>query len=62
MFYNSVILGQNDDIKVSFGGVEHEFSANELKKVYFKVFHLIFNDSFLLHLGTHDKKILRDAK
>lgn len=62
VFYNSVILGQNDDIKVSFNGVEQEFSSNELKKVYFNVYHLIFNDSFLLHLKTHDKNILQDEK
>ncbi|MEI6348871.1 MAG: hypothetical protein WCP69_13065 [Bacteroidota bacterium] len=62
VFYNSVILGQNDDIKVSFEGIEQEFSAIELRKVYFNVFHLIFNDSFLLHLETHDKKVLRDEK
>lgn len=62
VFYNSLILGQNEDIRVSFGGVEQVFLAKELEKTYFNVYHLIFNDNFLLHLETHEKKILQDEK
>jgi hypothetical protein len=61
VFYNSVILCQETNIKVSYNGLTQVFNKEEFNKVYFNVFHLLFNHSFLLHLKTHDKEILRDG-